>query len=387
MEQNNELIILNEILNFQVKEIPENTRFWMIRTKKGYFYDEFVGRGYVALAWNEITKDTDFSDQSNGILSDTIMLNYPEIKRPTTVINKCKSFISDVKVNDVLVIPNAGSSLITFAYAGEYYEDETKTTELEKLVISRIENKDVVINEVTCPYKKRRHITVIRTVRSEEINYSLYRAILNNHGISNLDNYALYILNSLYNIYSYKNDLNIIFNVGKKTPIGPRELSGLLYGTTEYLCNIVDESNITTQVNLNSPGPVLFTMVDIFDKIKDNYIFIFGLLIVVGGGNFLTFKLPGISQVIKDILTLPTSIKKTKAETEIAETEAMIKKCELYDKIKSSGINPEDLKNPIDIISKTTKNLEVSPIENNIDTDSHNNVIIFSDFSQEDDIE
>lgn len=202
-----------------------------------------------------------------------------------------------------------------------------------------------------------------------------------------MDNYALYILNSLYNIYSYKNDLNIIFNVGKKTPIGPRELSGLLYGTTEYLCNIVDESNITTQVNLNSPGPVLFTMVDIFDKIKDNYIFIFGLLIVVGGGNFLTFKLPGISQVIKDILTLPTSIKKTKAETEIAETEAMIKKCELYDKIKSSGINPEDLKNPIDIISKTTKNLEVSPIENNIDTDSHNNVIIFSDFSQEDDIE
>lgn len=34
----NENKILNAILNFEIKEIDSETRFWMIRTKKGYCY-------------------------------------------------------------------------------------------------------------------------------------------------------------------------------------------------------------------------------------------------------------------------------------------------------------------------------------------------------------
>ena len=257
MAYENELTVLNTILNFKIPEVSNDTKFWMIRTKKGYFYNEFIGKKFVALAWNSVTCNTDFSEKSREALKDSIVLDYPDIKRPSTVINKCNSFINEVKTNDILVIPSAKSAFITFAFAGEYFEDETKTFEVENKVIYRIDHKDVIIDEVSCPYKKRRHIVPIRTVKSEEINYSLYRAISNYHGISNLDNYSRYILNMIYGIYSYKNDVNIIFNVRKSGPIGPLLLSGILYGATDYLCEIgIEEHKISTQVNINSPGPI-----------------------------------------------------------------------------------------------------------------------------------
>ena len=217
---------------------------------------------------------------------------------------------------------------------------------------------------MSCPYKKRRHIVPIRTVKSEEINYSLYRAISNYHGISNLDNYSRYILNMIYGIYSYKNDVNIIFNVRKSGPIGPRLLSGILYGATDYLCEIgIEEHKISTQVNINSPGPIDFSIFDIYNWLKVNYFPILALLVVAGGGSFLTFKLPGLPQIIKDILTLSDDIKKKKLETEKAELEVIQKKIELYEKIKSAVINPEDLKKPLEVIFTNTHELNVQPIE------------------------
>ena len=107
--------VLEEILNFEVKEIDSNTRFWMVRTKKGYFYDEFIANGYVALAWNNITKETVISEQTRKTLCNQIITSYPEIKRPNTVINKCNSFMNEVKEGDIIVIPSKKSRYITFA--------------------------------------------------------------------------------------------------------------------------------------------------------------------------------------------------------------------------------------------------------------------------------
>ena len=48
METTNELVLLNELLNFKVPIISEKTRFWMVRTQKGYFYSEFISKNFVA---------------------------------------------------------------------------------------------------------------------------------------------------------------------------------------------------------------------------------------------------------------------------------------------------------------------------------------------------
>ena len=95
MTKDEELSFLNAILDFQVPIIPETTRFWMVRTQRGYFYNEFVTRRFVALAWNNIDSKTDFSESSKESLKDDILMEYEEISRPSMVINKCITFINE----------------------------------------------------------------------------------------------------------------------------------------------------------------------------------------------------------------------------------------------------------------------------------------------------
>lgn len=358
--------ILDAILNFKIEEIDSETRFWMIRTKKGYFYNEFIANQFVAVAWNIITKDTVISEQTRGTIANRIITDYPDIKRPTTAINKCVSFINEIKENDIIIIPSEGSKYITFAKAGEYYEEEENTLEIEQSVIKKIENNDVLINEVSCPYRKRRHISIIMTLKSEDINPNLFRAISNHHGISNLDGYAKNILSNIYNAYTYNNDVNIVFNVRKTGPISPRLLSGILYGVSDYLNNIeIEDEKISAQMNINSPGPIVFDIAQIFNTLRDAFPYFVGMLVIVGGGSMLTFKMPGVLDIIKQILLLPEEKRKAKAEADGLEISNFEKKMEIYEKIKSSGINPEDLKGSIEVVAENAVQLNVEPIESN----------------------
>lgn len=359
MDLQKEIDILNGMLNFSVPTIPENTRFWMIRTQKGYFYNEFITKRFVALAWNLIDESTDFSEKSREFLKDDILIEFEEIHRPSTVINKCFSFIHEIKEGDILIIPNADSQYITLATAGTYFEDSSKTVELEHRVISKIENNDVDIDDVSCPYKKRRHIHLLRTIKNEDLNYSLCRAISNYHGLSNMDSYANHILNALYNYYIFKDTTALVYNVRKSSPIRPRELGGILYGTTELLSQVTDEENISTQVSLNSPGEIVFY---ILNFCKDNWMCAFGLLIFLGGGSALTFKVPGLIDIIKSILNAPSEHQKKQATADLKSLEVLEKKLAIYEKIKASGINPETLTQPIETIAKSGSLLQVEPI-------------------------
>lgn len=103
MELHEENEVLNWIDTFSVPVIPRTKRFWMIRTKKGYFYNEFISKRFVALAWNNITQNTDFSESSRDSLKDDILMEFNEIQRPSTVINKCISFINEIHTDDILV--------------------------------------------------------------------------------------------------------------------------------------------------------------------------------------------------------------------------------------------------------------------------------------------
>ena len=274
----------------------------------------------------------------------------------------CSWLINEIKEGDILVIPSAGSKYITFALAGKYFEDNSKTVELEHTVIYRIKNHDVDINDVSCPYKKRRHITLLRTITNEELNYSLGRAISNYHGVSNLDTYARQILNSLYNYYIFNNDISLVYNVKKTDPITPRELNSILYGTTEIFADIAPEECLSTQITLNSPGEIVFNLKDVLNLLKDNWQYFFGMLIFLGGGSVLTFKVPGAIDVIKSIINIPNEQRIKEAEAQPKEIEIYEKKLELYQKIKASGIDPEALSQPLNALISSCNSLNVEPI-------------------------
>ena len=357
-------IILDALLNFEVKQIPSDIRFWMIRTKKGYFYNEFVSLNYVAAAWNTVTSETSFSEATLDTLNQRIKEDYSEIKRPTFVVNKCKSFIHDIKVGDILIIPSASSKFVTFAYAGEYYEDDTKTYELELDVISRIENKDINIDDVVCPYKKRRKIIPIRTISGESLNHHLFKSISSYHGITNLDSLGPIILDHLYNCYSYNDNTRLVFHVTKPGQITSKEFSGFLYSINSILsASGIDEMAISTQASVHSEGDIVFTIKEIYNLLSNNYLSLVAIAVVLGGGKFLTVELPGIPNVIKNILSIKTEHEKHKEELKGIKLDNMNKAIEFYDKLSKSGVSLETLENSVDILTNCRDTMQITPIE------------------------
>lgn len=362
MNFSNEKDILDELLSFSVPIIPDSTRFWMVRTQKGYFYTEFISKKFVAIAWNIIDSKSDFSDSSKESLQDLITMEYSDIHRPSTVINKCHNFIHEINPCDILIIPSKGSKYVTFAKAGCYYEENSKTVELEHTVIDRIQNNEIAINEVSCPYKKRRKIELLRTIKGEDLNYALYRAISNYHGLSNLDSYSRQILNTLYNCYSFQGSAAIVYNVRKTTPIKPSELSGLLYSNTTCLSKIISEDHISTQISLNSPGDFVFIIENIWEFAKENWIYIFGLLIFIGGGKAFSFQIDGIIDIVKKILSAPSDVKLKQYEVASKEMDLIEKRLEIYEKIKAAGVNPSDLEEPLNVLFEKASSLKTEPI-------------------------
>lgn len=375
-----EEMFLDGVLNSNIRVIDSNTRFWMIRTKKGYFYNEFVANDFIALAWNTITSATDFSDMALDALKDQILLNYEEIKRPTTVINKCKSFIHDVKPGDYIVIPSAGSGRITIALAGEYYEEAGKTYEIEKEVIARIEKKDVQINEVSCPYRKRRKITPLLTVKSSDVDGKLYKAISNYHGISNFDDYWRNILGLLYDVYSFKGNLNVVYHICRMTPVGPRMLSKLLLAAADCWCGLVDEEKISAQVSVASPGPVDFEIIGIIPELVEAAKILAGLTV----GTLSVVKPEAIPTFLKNLFSFPAEVTREyistereklqlKKERELLPLEKEEKQLDIFEKkltilerLKGLGVDTNLLETSAVELAETFGYLQIESKENHL---------------------
>ena len=197
--------IINNALRYTVRNIDQDKNFWMIRTKKGFFFEEFIADKFVALGWNIITQKTDFGKKQEEILKESIKNWYGDL-RPAGAINNCKSFIFDIQEGDYILIPNRRSEKIAIAKAGEYYEVEGKEARDELAVIPKIDNGEKEIMQVKCPYRKRRHIEVLKVISPASMSYNLRQAISNYHGLSNLNDYDRDILNCLYDCYAYKGE-------------------------------------------------------------------------------------------------------------------------------------------------------------------------------------
>lgn len=364
--------------SFEIRNIPENVRFWMIRTKKGYFYDEFISQQFVALGWNIITSTTDTGKQSVEVLKQSIAKEYRD-SRPMGAINKCKNFIYEIHEGDYLVIPNNGSTMIAFAKAGKYYEEPSYDVKNEIDVIGKIDNSEYEISQVKCPYRKRRHIEILNVVDINSLGYGLRRAISSYHGISNFDDYAIEILNGIYDCYAYLDDIHLSINITKKEEIKSREISRLMYALTEFFCEIIDEDSITTTINLNSPGSVRIKLIKGFEKIKKAKVPLVCLFLAITGGSGFGFELPGLAGAIKAYRTMDIEIEQEEIELENKQVELEANKEEveakkienarailqLLKEAKEQGIDVEKLMEQIGLLEELDVSLQFETKENN----------------------
>ena len=83
---------------FNIPSISESTNFWMVRTKRGFFFDEFINHEFIAIGWNSITSDMirpSLSKHQIDDLKESIKEDYGENK-PGTALNKCIRFCHEI---------------------------------------------------------------------------------------------------------------------------------------------------------------------------------------------------------------------------------------------------------------------------------------------------
>ncbi|MEX0058111.1 hypothetical protein [Clostridium butyricum] len=350
--------ILDSIFEYKIIDIPKETRFWMVRTKQGFFYNDFIKNNYIALGWNTIRKSTNLKEENIDRIKDSIITDY-EVKNPMSVVNKCKSFIWEMNEGDIIIIPSAKTKEVTFALAGEYYEEEDKNYDDEKDIISKIESNELQIKEIECPYRKRRKIKILKTVVSEKINFHLYRGISTYHGISNFDNYSKFILDSIYDIYTFGDICSLQIGINTVNPIKARDISKLMLGISNYMSHFISDDNLSVTLNLNSPGRISLTPRDVYNFIKNNKSSFIIILLLLTGGKACGFELPGIVSLLKDIKTMNIEVEKSKEELEQIKLDNFEKKCKIKMMLEEHDVNIDELSDDITMILSTSENLEL----------------------------
>ena len=345
---------------FEIPDIPEDTNFWLVRTMSGYFYGEFIDEGYVALGWNYITQNTSFDDKNIKILKDDIKERYGD-KRPGVAVNKCIKFIETVKSGDYVLIPNAKSTEVTIGILGEYYEEDYDYIK-ELIADKKIENKEAEIGKVKCPYCKRRKMTKILTISSRRLGYKVLKGMSSYHGLSDMNEYDVDILNCIYNCYTYKGDMMYSLNIAKKDPIKARELSKLMYGVTELFCDIADEDLVTVTINLNSPGKLTVALKKGYETVKKSYRPLIGIFLLVFGGSGFGFEFPGLTggviNTIEEYRTIDVDVEIKKEELKGKQLENYKTAMEVIQMSKDTGVDMDKVLGDLKIIDELNESLK-----------------------------
>lgn len=333
----------------EIPVLPDNIRFWLIRTESGVFYEEYVENNLVALSWNEILSSDIRKANEDKIEKEKlrkIIVDKYDSKQPGMVFNKCDKFINEISEGDIFMIPDKSNNEITFALAGEYYEETNLTTSEEEFKALKKAEWLEIFKDKECPYVKRRKIEKLKCVSGDLINPNLFRALISYHGLSNITNYADDILSSIYPMYIYSNKFSIVFQVKAKGKIDALSYSSFIYNSSKQINSSGDFGQIGVKSNINSPGSIVL---DLLISSKD---FITGVLpyiafiwIALCGGKAVGFEFNSVIKIISEALNDQEQRRKTKTETRSLEIDNEIKeaqfknKRELLDSIKNLDSN------------------------------------------------
>lgn len=262
----------------QIPEVSEDSRFWMLRTKDGVFFEEFLQKQYIALGWNQVTK-MDLHTKLDGEIRDILGQKYRE-KKPGQALNKCRRFVEEMREGDYLLL--VGKEKVALTIVGEYYELETKDPVAWELNFWKTEaGKD---GNRVCPYIKRRKIKALRRLPTKNVTPILAKMLTGNmHSLSNIDSYADYVLPMCYDAYFYQGKFSMVFHVEKDSGINTLSLCGFLQGSS-LLLGEAQHGDLTTRMNLNSPGDIILELVSAgLEGLRNSSVLLILYLAILGG--------------------------------------------------------------------------------------------------------
>lgn len=353
----------------QILDIPSiknDTNFWMVRAKRGFFFDEFIRNEFIAIGWNSVTKamiSQNLTRSQSDRLKASIKATYDESK-PGTSLNKCIRFCYELKAGDIAVIVD--NNRVAFAYIGEYYEEQspTLTVELEKEVHQQIAKANPNVDKFDCPYIKRRKISVIKVLSADDtISPYLQSAIARNwHSLSDLNEYSDLVLSGCFDTYIFMDKLTVTFRVRTKDEINVLDLSNFVLCAAKLLSEDHPE-RVHVKTTLHSPGDIILQIGDFFQQ---NPLLLPICYMAIFGGKIENYEFNSLLGVIKGIVNHKyekdkrnIELRKLSAEADLAEQQALGQKLENIETMRQLQLFSIDAYAAP--LATAAKNLDIQP--------------------------
>lgn len=255
---------------------------------------------------------------------------------------------------------------VAFAYIGEYYEEQspTLTVELEKEVHQQIEKANPNTDTFTCPYIKRRKITLIKVLTADDtISPYLQSAIARNwHSLSDLNEYAELVLSGCFDTVLFKDKLTVTFRVKRKEEINVLDLANFVLCAARLLSDDKPET-VQVKTTLHSPGDVIL---QIWNFAQENAFPLLICYMAIFGGKARDYEFHSIIGVIKGIINhkydedkKKIELRKLSAEADLAEQQALKQKLENIETMRRLQLSSVDAY--AEPLATAAKNLAVQP--------------------------
>lgn len=241
----------------ETPSIKSDRNYWLVRTQGGLYYDNFRDKNFIAIGANEISL-SDISDsrknekKPNDLLTQRIKKLLKDEKQPGYLAGQLMKFTYSIKKNDIVLIPSVSSSLISIGEVAE-----TPVT-----LANNVQTKDPKV----CPYVKRKKVRWLKDVYRDNLDPTLYKMLFSHHIISDANQYAQLIDNSINNFYVKHDEASVILDVTSRQKINARELFKMgdnLLDTVDEFCKFynldIDTSDVEIKLNLQSPGKIQLT--------------------------------------------------------------------------------------------------------------------------------
>lgn len=257
--------------------VSEERNYWLVRTVGGKYYYDFKLNDYIAIDWNEISDLELIKPANRNKLKKKISERCPREEMPGAVANQLIRFVDEMKKGDIVIIPSQNSENICF---GELLEDDIYILTNEQVLKIAQESTE------PCPFRKRRRVEWIKTIKRERLDPYLYKLMNSHHTITKANDYAHYIDRTLYPVFIKGDKAHITFEVTETHDIAAIDLISFINNTLSALevYNTITNSELSKQdvdlkINVQSPGTIEF-----FGKIEIIAVIAFLTVLVCGGG-------------------------------------------------------------------------------------------------------
>ena len=301
---------LNELSRSIYNNLPRlktNSDYWLVRTESGLYYDDFNNSSFIAIGWNAVDEEKLKNVETDPTQLRTVVESlYPDDKQPGRTANQLLSFQKDIKIGDLVLIPNEGS---------ERYMLGEVTSEL---YFEREENISTLPGQ--CPFIKRRKVKWIKSFYKKDADSKILKLSYRQQTVNDINDYKAFINRALYGAYVDSEGLiHLTYDINIEDNINMSDLSSFLYHYTQMYELLAGDRNIDIKINAQSKGKseiITRTVAGI-----GIVLLIFGVVTLPYGGEVKIGGgiLPEISVKTNGVLSQKEKIKNDQKELELKE--------------------------------------------------------------------